>query len=314
MEKPAAQPTHLAGEGNFINLRQRSQWFLLYSAGLVICFGSPLLGLLRFSFHSELYSHALLVPAISGYLIWMDRQKLSRIFEPAPRLAAGLFLPGVALLAAYWLGRSSGWRPGNENDCLSLLTLAFLFFFARGFAWIYGGRVLRSIASPMAFLIFMVPLPLLLEDGLVNFLQLASAEVSYWFLTLSGMSVFREGTQFTLPHVTIGVAPECSGIRSTLVLFMTGLLAAYFFLRRPWSRITLIALLVPLGILRNAFRIFTLAQLAVHWNPDVLNSDLHHRGGPVFFAVSLLPFFLLIWLLRKCETRLQTRSSEKEIS
>jgi len=125
------------------------------------------------------------------------------------------------------------------------------------------------------------------------------------------MSVYREGTRFTLPGVTIGVAPECSGIRSTLVLFMTGLLAAYFFLRRSDSKLILTALLVPLGILRNAFRIFTLAQLAVHVDPDILNSSLHHRGGPIFFTVSLAPFFLLIWALRKREVRLEKQLNKK---
>ena len=116
------------------------------------------------------------------------------------------------------------------------------------------------------------------------------------------MPVFREGTQFTLPGVSIEVGPMCSGIRSSLVLFITGILAAYLFLRQRWSRLTLAAALIPLGILRNAVRIFTLAQLAVHVNPDILNSNLHHRGGPLFFAVSLAPFFILIWLLRKYET------------
>ena len=303
MEKPAAElsPPPCAD----LHLRQRTKYFLMYAAGLLVCFGLPLLHLLRFSFDSELYSHILLVPVISGYLIWMNRHKLNRAFEPAPRLAAGLLLPGVALLAAYGAGVASGRHFANENDPLSLFTLAFLFFFASGCAWFYGSRVMRSIAFPLGFLLFMVPLPLVLENGLTEFLQYASAEAASWMLTLSGMSVFRDGTAFTLPGISIGVAPECSGIRSTVVLVMTGLLAAFFFLRRPWSKILLAALLIPLGILRNAFRIFTLAQLAVHGHPDILNSDLHHRGGPVFFAVSLAPFFLLIWLLRKLEARLE---------
>ena len=303
MEQPSVQPGQLRNETIGLNLRQRTKWFLFYAAGLVLCFAVPLLGLLRFALQSDLYSHALLVPAISAYLVWMDRHRLGRAFEPAPRLVIGLFLPGLALLAAYGLGRASGWQPSNENDRLSLFTVAFLFFFAGGTAWCYGSRVMRNLAFPLAFLIFMAPLPQLLEIKLVNFLQLASAETSYWFLTLSGMPVFRTGTEFTLPGITIAVAPECCGIRSSLVLFMTGLLAGYFFLRQPWSKITLAACLVPLGILRNAFRIFVLAQLAVHVDPDILNSDLHHRGGPIFFAASLAPFFLLIWFLRKREAR-----------
>ena len=283
------------------SLRQRTIYFSIFVAGLCLSFGSSLLDLFRFSLHNDLYSHILLMPVISGYLIWTDRQKLNLVFVPARRLAVLFLLPGLALLAAYKLG----WQPANENDRLCLLTLAFLFCFATGFVWWLGGQILRATVFPLAFLIFIVPFPLAVENGLVDFLQHSSAEVSYLMLTGSGMSVLREGTQFSLPGVTFGVAPECSGVRSTLVLFITGLLAAYFFLRRPWPRITLAALLLPLGILRNAFRIFTLAQLAVHYDPNILDSPLHHRGGPIFFAVSLAPFFLLIWLLRKWEARLE---------
>ncbi len=302
METPVPRPAEDPGA----NPRQRTKYFLLFVAALGLGFGSALLDLLRFSTHSELYSHILLMPVISGYLIWTDRQKLNPVLEPAKRLAVILLLPGLALLAYYEWGQASGWQPANDNDRLCLLTFAALSFFTGAVAWFFGGQILRATAFPLALLIFLAPFPLAVENGLVDFLQHSSAEVSYWMLTGSGMSVFREGTEFTLPGITIGVAPECSGVRSSLVLFITGLLAAHFFLRRPWSRITLAALLLPLGIVRNAFRIFTLAQLAVHYDPNILNSPLHHRGGPIFFTISLAPFLLLIWLLRKWEARRET--------
>ncbi len=301
MEKLAPISARLPESGSPTRWRQRTIYFSIFVAGLCLCFGGSLFDLFRFSLHNDLYSHILLMPVISGYLIWIDRQKLNPVFVPARRLAVSFLLPGLALLAAYKLG----WQPANENDRLCLLTLAFLFCFATGYAWWLGGQIMRATVFPLAFLIFIVPFPLAVENGLVDFLQHSSAEVSYLMLTCSGMSVLREGTQFSLPGVTFGVAPECSGVRSSLVLFITGLLAAYFFLRRPWPRLTLAALLLPLGILRNAFRIFTLAELAVHYDPNILDSPLHHRGGPIFFAVSLAPFFLLVWLLRKWEARLE---------
>jgi exosortase C (VPDSG-CTERM-specific) len=308
---PTVQPVQLTDEAS---QRQRTKSFLVFSAVLLICFALPLFDLFRFSITNDLYSYILLVPVISGYLIWTDRSKISLIFAPSAKLAAVLLLPGIALLLAYLVGVSSGWRPAHENDRLSLLILAFVLFFTSGTAWFYGRQTFRSIAFPMAFLIFMVPMPQWMEEGFITFLQHASAEASYWFLTLSGMSVLREGTQFTLPGITIGVAPECSGVRSSLVLFMTGVLASYFFLRKPWTKAILIATLIPLGIVRNAFRIFTLAQLAVHVDPNILDSDLHHRGGPIFFAVSLAPFFLLVWLLRKCETTTNKMQNGSPIS
>ena len=58
---------------------------------------------------------------------------------------------------------------------------------------------------------------------------------------------------------------------------------------------------IPLGIVRNGFRIYTIAMLCVHIDPEMINSPLHRRGGPVFFALSLLPFFALLFLLQKSE-------------
>jgi hypothetical protein len=34
----------------------------------------------------------------------------------------------------------------------------------------------------------------------------------------------------------------------------------------------------------------------------MINSDLHRHGGPIFFVLSLIPFFLLLLLLRKSES------------
>ena len=63
------------------------------------------------------------------------------------------------------------------------------------------------------------------------------------------------------------------------------------------------SVVIPLAILRNAFRIFSLAWLSVEVNPNIIDSALHHRGGPIFFALSLIPFFLLLLLFRKLEKK-----------
>ena len=99
------------------------------------------------------------------------------------------------------------------------------------------------------------------------------------------------------------VAEECSGIHSSLVLFITSLLAGRLLLRTPWRRAVLTLAIIPLAIARNGFRVFTIAELCVHVSPDMINAWIHRRGGPVFFALSLVPFFALLLLLRKSELR-----------
>lgn len=276
--------------------------FLIFAVMLAVFFIKPLIGLARLSLQDNLYSHLFLVPIISLYLVWSDRRKLTWRFEPA-RIGAGfLWAFGAAAIAFYWIKTHNGWRPA-VTDSLSLLMLAFVSAFSGGAAWFLGRKILGETAFPLAFLVFMIPLPEALLNFFISFLQHNSAGVAYLFLKWSGMPVFRDGMTFTVPGVTFGVASECSGIRSSFVLFITGLLAAHLFLRKSWSKLIFAAAIIPLGIFRNAFRIFTLAQLAVHVSPKVLDSAIHHQGGPVFFAISLVPFFLIIWLLRKFENR-----------
>src|SRR5262249_62388208 len=111
--------------------------------------------------------------------------------------------------------------------------------------------------------------------------------------------VLRQGMIFQLPGMTIEVAQECSGIRSSLVLFITSLVAAHLFLRTQWRRIVLVALVIPLGILRNGFRILVIGLLCVHYGPHMIASPIHRQGGPLFFTLSLIPLFFLLWWLRR---------------
>ena len=97
------------------------------------------------------------------------------------------------------------------------------------------------------------------------------------------------------------MAEECSGIRSSWVLFITSLLASQLFLRSPWRRIILVAFVIPLAIARNGFRILVIGLLCVHVGPHMIDSFIHHRGGPIFFVLSLIPLFVLLSWFRRQE-------------
>jgi exosortase/archaeosortase family protein len=92
------------------------------------------------------------------------------------------------------------------------------------------------------------------------------------------------------------------------VLFVVGLVASNMFLKATWARVVLVAFIVPLAIVRNSVRILTVGLLCVHIGPHMINSYIHRRGGPIFFALSLVPLFaLLLFLKRQGEAR---RSAE----
>jgi eight transmembrane protein EpsH (proposed exosortase) len=194
----------------------------------------------------------------------------------------------------------------SQADRLAPIVLSFVLLVQAAGAMVLGRTGMRGAAFPLLFLLFMVPLPAVVEHGFTAFLQHASAETAYFLIKMSGLPILREGTLFQLPGINMEVAPECSGIRSTMVLILTSFLAGHLFLKRIWTRSALVAAVIVLGILRNGFRILVLAQLCVQISPTMIDSPIHHRGGPVFFALSLIPLLALIWYFRKIEKRSPT--------
>jgi exosortase C (VPDSG-CTERM-specific) len=274
----------------------------LVALAISICFSRPLYSLASFALKNDLYSHILLVPFVSLYLIWIKRTVLPAASAPN-RVFAGVFIGLGAIVLMVFRNSAFPGAAFVEDDYLAPRILSFLFFLIGAAAWIIGRATLRALAFPLGFLVFMVPFPSALRSGLETFLQYGSAEIAHLLFKLSGTTVFYHDLIFRLPGINLEVAPECSGIRSSLALLITSTLAGYFFLRTPWKCAVLSLAVIPLAIFRNGFRIFTIGELCVHVSPNMINSPIHHQGGPIFFILSLIPFYFLLRLLLKSKVR-----------
>jgi exosortase len=283
---------------------RRAIWFAGYTAVCVAAFLVPLRSLMQMALGSDTYSHILIIPAISIFLLWKERES---IFQNEGRNRAGagvLFAAGILLSAL-------GWRYDSlfdEGDWLGFYILGFLCVLWAGFLFFYGAQAFYAGLFPLLFLLLMVPLPEFLLDRFISWLQVGSADVAEWIFHLSGIPILRRGLIFVLPSVSIEVAKECSGIRSTQALLITCLLAGHLFLRANWRRAALLAAALPVLIIKNGVRIATLTLLAVRVDPSFLTGRLHHQGGFVFFALAMLILLPLLWLLQKTEAAPADRS------
>jgi exosortase C (VPDSG-CTERM-specific) len=277
---------------------------------LALCFSVPLYRLLQFAAGSALYSHILLVPFISSYLIWLRRKHLPPPSEPARQLAVFAWVAGFVVLVGYWVALGSALTL-TEEDSLALTMLAFLLFFYGICCLFLGADILRAITFPLGFLVFISPFPTVVREGIELMSQHGSAVAADVMFRLSGMPIVWEGLGFQLPGIRLHVDPECSGIHSSLMLFLTSLLAGHLFLRKRWTRAVLAVAVIPLGIVRNGFRIFVIGQLCVHIGPEMLYSTIHRQGGPLFFALSMVPFFLLLVVLRKLDRAVKETKAEE---
>jgi exosortase C (VPDSG-CTERM-specific) len=277
---------------------KRFMGWCIYLAILCAAFALPLRQLVTYARHSDVHSYILLIPFVTAYLIYIRWKHLSREFSSAWGLPLLLGAVGVGALLA-----SLHFAELGQNDYMTLIALSFVCFVIAGTLVFLGSEWARSAMFPLFFLAFMIPLPEAAVDLLENASKQASAEVASWLFLISGTPVLRMDTVFELPGITIAVAKECSGIRSSLVLVITSVLAANMFLSTTWRRVLLVCAVIPLGLLRNGLRILVISLLCVHIGPQMINSVIHRRGGPVFFATSLIPLFLMLWGLRWQETK-----------
>jgi exosortase C (VPDSG-CTERM-specific) len=279
---------------------RRFAGWCIYLVILCGAFALPLREFVTYARHSDVHSYVLLIPFVTAYLIYIRWKQLSRELSSSWGYALLLAAAGTGALLA-----SLHFTELGQNDYMTLLALSFVCFVIAGTFLFLGSKWARSAMFPLFFLAFMIPLPEAAVDFLENASKEASAEVANWLFVISGTPALRTGTVFQLPGISIMVAKECSGIRSSLVLVITSLLAANMFLRTTWRRALLVGAVIPLGLLRNGLRILVISLLCVHIGPEMINSVIHRRGGPVFFALSLVPLFAMLWLFRRQELKRQ---------
>ena len=275
--------------------------FLLVA--LLGAFALPLALLFPYALSRDLYSHIVLIPFISGYLIWQERERILAAPITTSRVSASI-LAGAGLLAMVL--HTFLLRDGYDislNDALSLAMFALVSGIIALVLICRGWQAFRIAMFPILFLYFIVPFPELVESGLERFFQVTSAYCYAGLLTLTRTPFIQDGMVFQLPGLTVQVATECSGIRSSLVLCITGLLGAHMFLKAPWRKAIVSLLFIPIGILRNAVRILTVTLGSIYIDPSIMEGPVHRRGGPPFFVLSLIPLMLILWLMRRREMK-----------
>src|SRR6202451_2526398 len=226
---------------------RRHAMFVAFIVISSLAFYKTLGAVIRYSLaSSDSSSHIVLIPIISFFLLYLERQRIFSVTRASIVPGASLALLGILL---DWLvNRSAIPQEGNWRLCLE--TLCVVLVWIAGFLLCYGFAALRAAAFPLLFLLLMVPLPDVILDRAVYALQSGSTEIYYLFFQLVGRPVSRHGFLLSVPGVTIEVAKECSSIRSSVALFITCLLAAHLYLRTGWKMLLLVLLTLPLSIIK----------------------------------------------------------------
>lgn len=276
-----------------VTLKQRTFLFGAYVLCVAALNAHVLAALVDLSSSDATASHHPLAPFISFALVVWGRD---RIFQRAETDARGGLLAVLAGLTLALLGAGVQ-TTALSRDVLSLRVTAVVVQVAGGFVLIYGRRAARAAMFPLFFLACLVPIPSTVLSATTQFLRLGSAEAVAGLFTLAGTPFHRDGFVFSLPQLAIEIADNCSGIRSSIALFLTAMLASHLFLFTGWRKALLLVVILPIAIVKNAVRIVALSLLATYVDASFITGKLHHEGGIVFYAIGLAmlaPFFMML--------------------
>lgn len=240
------------------------------------------------------YSHGFLVVPLAAYLIWRKRDVLAKV-PLKPSFWGGMLIVLVAL-PLYVLG-----ELGAEPF---LSRMALLFTMCGLVVYFCGWAMLKALSFPFAFLLFAVPLPVLIYNEIVFPLQfIASTLATRTLEILNIFPIMREGNVLVMPGMRLEVVEACSGIRSLMSLLALAAGYGYLAERSNAVRWFMFFMMVPLAVISNATRVVITALMTHYIGPQAAEGFMHEFSGWVIFVVATALFLglhsLTIWARKK---------------
>lgn len=262
---------------------------ILLLAGLFIILFSPTYSNLfeRFTERDSYYSHGFLIPFVSLYLVWQKRKTLQRIpLKPEP---LGFFV----IIAGVLLHLISTLLKINFSSYIAIPVVIL------GIALYLGGRKLtRELIFPIAFLIFMLPLPKVLMIGITFKLKILATQASNFAANCIGIEARRVGSTIYYPGGFILVGDPCSGLRSLISFLALGALFTQFTTADRWRRNVLFFSTIPIALLSNFIRITFLVLIGYVYGRRIALGFLHEFSGIMVFVFGFLGFMAVTKILK----------------
>jgi exosortase len=237
----------------------------------------------RWSAGDSYYGHGFIVPFVSLYWIFRSREKIAACDKKSDFFGLFIFMSGFGLqliasvLRIYFLSAFS----------LVILLFGVVYF-------LFGTQVVRIVWFPIAFLAVMVPLPLLLISEITMYMKMIVSQVATYLVNAIGIRAVQQGSYIYTPNAVCLVGDPCSGLRSFLAFLCLGLIFAYISKISFWKKVILVIAGLPLAIIFNVFRVFTMTVLGEIYGMEFVKTKTVHDGGGILVFVLALACFLIL--------------------
>jgi exosortase len=259
-------------------------WFAALSLGtlVLIMYARVLSSLARQWWNDPNYGHGFFVPIFAGYVLWRLRDQWRAVPAQPSNFGVAVMLFAIGLRVFGMLGTE-----------LFMARLSLVILISGMVLFLRGSQVLRSIAFPIGYLLFMIPLPAIVYYQLTLPLELWASRLGATGLVALGIHTVRQGNLLFLPNCTLNVVEACSGIRSLLSLLAAAVAYGYSTEQKTWKRIVLAVASIPIAIATNGLRLVATGVLSYFFGPSVDSGVVHVALGLGFFAVAVFSILLM---------------------
>lgn len=261
-------------------------------AALVLCYWAVLSALVNQWIANDIYSYAFFVPVISGYMVWLQRERLASIpLSGAIGIGWFVFAAGMAALLLGWAGYLLLVQELSLLLTLSGLVLLF-----------WGPQAFRLLWVPIVYLLFMIPVWGFITDPIQMPSRLFSAAIAAVMLKAIGLTLYQHDIYIELPTITLEVARECSGVNYLFAVAAIGVPTALLCLNGWKHRAILLMSALVIAMMANGLRIALIGVVAVYQLSVDSHGPLHVLQGLFVSAVGFVGIFAVLWVLRRQES------------
>ncbi|MBV1869757.1 MAG: VPLPA-CTERM-specific exosortase XrtD [Gammaproteobacteria bacterium] len=274
-------------------LRQRAPQLALCGlvlSGLVLMFYDGLEYMFRVWMTKEEYSHGLLLPLITLYILWQRKALLSQLPY------RGSYLGVLVVCVGLMLG-----LMGELGTLYTAIQYGFLVAIFGIVLSVTGISTFKHYLFPLLILVFMVPLPSFIYNSLSSQLQLVSSQIGVAVIQLFDIPVYLQGNVIDLGKMKLQVVEACSGLRYLFPLSALAYILALMYQANAFLKGVVFLSSIPVTVAMNSLRIGLIGVTVDAWGKKAAEGVLHDFEGWVVFMSSLVIIIfeirLLSWLM-----------------
>jgi exosortase len=247
-------------------------------------------GLTKIWSQSAEYSYGFAIIPLAAYIIWQKKEYLRR--SQICGAWSGLLVAAGSLIA---------YLIANKGEMQTLASVSMVIFLWGVVIFLFGYTIFRISLFPLMIVFFMIPVPSQIISVLTVPLQLIVTSASVWLASMIGIPIIHEGNIIIMSLGTFEVVQACSGLRSIMTMLILGLLMGYLMLQSNILRGILLTLAIPIAVVVNILRVFTLIAIFHYLAVDLSKGASHTVLGLSVFGIAFGLFLLAGKGLSFCE-------------